>query len=116
MVQTKLVGNGITRPNQRLAMLTDAYGTFNVVPGQQVTYLAEGSNQIDDFETQGQLAYDGLIIDEPNVREFVVEMDRTGVYQNDGVNQAITLNLFGETEKAVVPTMGGGINVSYTTD
>ena len=112
----KLVGNGVTRPNQRLAMLTDAYGTFNVVPGQQVTYLAEGNNQIDDFETQGQLSYDGLIIDEPSVREFVVEMDRTGVYQNEGLNQALTLNLFGETEKAVVPTQGGGINVVYTTD
>jgi hypothetical protein len=97
-------------------MLTDAYGTFNVVPGQQVTYLAEGTNQIDDFETQGELAYDGLIIDEPSVREFVVEMDRTGVYQNDGLNQALTLNLFGETEKAVIPTQGGGINVVYTTD
>jgi len=112
----KLVGDGVTRPNQRLAMLTDAYGTFNVVPGQQVTYLAEGTNQIEDASTQGELAYDGLVIDEPSVREFVVELDRTGVYQNDGLNQALTLNLFGETEKAVVPTQGGGVNVVYTTD
>ena len=112
----KLVGNGVNRPNQRLAMLTDAYGTFNVVQGQQLTYLAEGTNQIEDSETQGQLAYDGLIIDEPSVREFVVEMDRTGVYQNDGLNQALTLNLFGETEKAVVPISGGGVNIVYTTD
>jgi hypothetical protein len=97
-------------------MLTDAYGTFNVVPGQQLTYLAEGTNQIEDAETQGQLAYDGLIIDEPSVREFVVQLDRTGVYQNDDLNQALTLNLFGETEKAVVPTQGGGVNVVYTTD
>lgn len=112
----KLVGNGVNRPNQRLAMLTDAYGTFNVVQGQQLTYLAEGTNQIEDAETQGQLAYDGLIIDEPSVREFVVEMDRTGVYQNNGLNQALTLNLFGETEKAVVPISGGGVNIIYTTD
>ena len=112
----KLVGNGVNRPNQRLAMLTDAYGTFNVVQGQQLTYLAEGTNQIEDSETQGQLAYDGLIIDEPSVREFVVEMDRTGVYQNNGLNQALTLNLFGETEKAVVPISGGGVNIVYTTD
>jgi hypothetical protein len=112
----KLVGDGVTRPNQRLAMLTDAYGSFNVVQGQQCTWLAEGSNQIEDSETQGQLAYDGLVIDEPSVREFVVELDRTGVYQNDKLNQALTLNLFGETEKAVVPTTDGGINVVYTTD
>jgi hypothetical protein len=112
----KLVGDGVTRPNQRLAMLTDAYGTFNVVQGQQVTYLAEGTNQIEDASTQGELAYDGLVIDEASVREFVVELDRTGVYQNDGLNQALTLNLFGETEKAVVPTQGGGVNVVYTTD
>lgn len=112
----KLVGDGVTRPNQRLAMLTDAYGSFNVVQGQQCTWLAEGSNQIEDSETQGELAYDGLVIDEPSVREFVVELDRTGVYQNDKLNQALTLNLFGETEKAVVPTNDGGINVVYTTD
>jgi hypothetical protein len=111
----KLVGDGVSRPNQRLAMLTDAYGSFNVVQGQQCTWLAEGSNQIEDSQTQGQLAYDGLVIDEPSVREFVVELDRTGVYQNDKLNQALTLNLFGETEKAVVPT-DGGINVVYTTD
>jgi hypothetical protein len=112
----KLVGDGVSRPNQRLAMLTDAYGSFNVVQGQQCTWLAEGSNQIEDSQTQGQLAYDGLVIDEPSVREFVVELDRTGVYQNDKLNQALTLNLFGETEKAVVPTTDGRINVVYTTD
>jgi hypothetical protein len=112
----KLVGDGVTRPNQRLAMLTDAYGSFNVVQGQQCTWLAEGTNQIEDADTQGELAYDGLVIDEPSVREFVVELDRTGVYQNDKLNQALTLNLFGETEKAVVPTNDGGINVVYTTD
>jgi hypothetical protein len=112
----KLVGDGVTRPNQRLAMLTDAYGSFNVVQGQQCTWLAEGTNQIEDSETMGELAYDGLVIDEPSVREFVVELDRTGVYQNDKLNQALTLNLFGETEKAVVPTTDGGINVVYTTD
>jgi hypothetical protein len=97
-------------------MLTDAYGSFNVVQGQQCTWLAEGTNQIEDSETMGELAYDGLVIDEPSVREFVVELDRTGVYQNDKLNQALTLNLFGETEKAVVPTTDGGINVVYTTD
>jgi hypothetical protein len=97
-------------------MLTDAYGSFNVVQGQQCTWLAEGSNQIEDSQTQGQLAYDGLVIDEPSVREFVVELDRTGVYQNNKLNQALTLNLFGETEKAVVPTTDGRINVVYTTD
>lgn len=112
----KLVGSGVTRPNQRLAMLTDAYGTFNVVQGQQCTFLAEGSNQIEDSETQGNLAYDGLVIDEPSVREFVVELDRTGVYQNDALNQELRLNLFGETEKAVVPTNDGRISVIYTTD
>ena len=112
----KLVGSGATRPNQRLAMLTDAYGSFNVVQGQQCTWLAEGTNQIEDSDTMGQLAFDGVVIDEPSVRELVVELDRTGVYQNDALNQELRLNLFGETEKAVVPTADGGINVVYTTD
>jgi hypothetical protein len=112
----KLPAGGITSPNQRLAMITDAYGTINLVQGQQCTWLAEGQNQIEDYKTMGQLSYTGLVIDEPSVRELVVEFDRRGVYQNDSTTQGLRLNLFGETEKAVVPTNDGKINVIYTTD
>jgi hypothetical protein len=99
--------------NRRLGHLVDAYGEMNVILGQNVTYLKEGGNYIEDATTMGQLDYTGLVVDE-NINELVVNVDRTGVDGNTALNQRIRLNLFGEVQKAVVMRDNETYNVIYT--
>lgn len=99
--------------NRRLAHLVDSYGEMNVIIGQNVTYLKEGGNYIEDATTMGQLDYTGLVVDE-NINELVVNVDRTGVAGNTALNQRIRLNLFGEVQKAVVMRDNETYNVIYT--
>jgi len=99
--------------NRRLGHLVDAYGEMNTIIGQNVTYLKEGANYIEDADTIGQLDYTGLVVDE-NVSELVVNVDRTGVDGNTSLNQRIRLNLFGEVQKAVVMRDNETYNVIYT--
>lgn len=99
--------------NRRLGHLVDAYGEMNTIIGQNVTYLKEGANYIEDADTMGQLDYTGLVVDE-NVSELVVNVDRTGVAGNADLNQRIRLNLFGEVQKAVVMRDNETYNVIYT--
>lgn len=99
--------------NRRLGHLVDAYGEMNTIIGQNVTYLKEGANYIEDVDTLGQLDYTGLVVDE-NISELVVNVDRTGVDGNVDLNQRIRLNLFGEVQKAVVMRDNETYNVIYT--
>lgn len=99
--------------NRRLAHLVDAYGETNTILGQNVTYLKEGSNYIEEADTIGQLDYTGLIVDE-NINEMIVSVDRTGVAGNTDLNQRIRLNLFGEVQKAVIMRDNESYNVIYT--
>jgi len=99
--------------NRRLAHLVDSYGEMNTIIGQNVTYLKEGGNYIEDATTMGQLDYTGLVVDE-NIHELVVNVDRTGVDGNADLNQRIRLNLFGEVQKAVVMRDNETYNVIYT--
>ena len=99
--------------NRRLGHLVDAYGEMNTIIGQNVTYLKEGANYIEDADTLGQLDYTGLVVDE-NISELVVNVDRTGVDGNVDLNQRIRLNLFGEVQKAVVMRDNETYNVIYT--
>ncbi len=110
----KLARNGLTGYNRRLGALVDAYGEVNVVANQNVPKLADGSNYIDVAEIpDGQLDYTGLRVDE-YIEELIVDVNRTGVDTNAGLNQRLTLNLFGEVNKQVVMRKDGRYNIVYS--
>ena len=117
--QNKLPRDGFTGKNQRLAALVDTYGessltsfaNFVYVPKleQNLFPLADGG-----FTTgmQGQLDWTAIQIRD-NVKELVVEYNRTGVHGNDILNQALRLNLFAEVVKAVSVDKNKNYIVSY---
>lgn len=104
--------NGITRPNQRLALLTDSWGTCNSYPGSNLTNVANASNNI--TVPIGQLDYFGCVLNQ-KVNEMQIDFSRTGQHDGGGnnlYNQRLALNIYCEVRKAVIVGKGG-YNVVY---
>jgi hypothetical protein len=101
--------------NRTLAYLNDSWGVFNILNGSQFSTLAGMDRYLPTAlnKLQGQQDYVGLVVDS-NISELQLHYDRTGVYGNDGLNQAYNLHIFGEVEKAVVMNKDGSYNVIYT--
>ncbi len=108
---------GGSSKNRMLRKLTDAWGTFNVVPSQNWVNSSERTNYT-NMHGMGQLAVFGLSIDQ-QVNELQIQYGRFGVYNNAGANdnkiqtQAQNLVLVGEVRKAVVVNKDGTYNVVY---
>ena len=116
----KLPFNGWERPNQRLAHLSDGFGQLNVVYGQQVVNTERNGELLAGHlqDTHGMLSYTGVIIDEPNVQELALTIERAfvavGTSGNTKLNQAYRMNLFGTTEKALVYNQDRTFRIVYT--
>lgn len=106
----KLPRNGTDRRNQRLAMLTDTFGVCNLPTGANFTNIPAMAPLLPN--PQGDLDYTGCNVDD-KVSELVVSMNRTGVAGNAKLNQALTLNIFGEVTKAVAMNSDGSYTISY---
>lgn len=122
----KLPRDGLTRPNQRLAMLTDTWGTCNAYPGSNVTWLYNSANTdanqendnagvvLNPLDRIGHLDYCGLMVNE-YINELEVTFKRKSL-TNDITKQQLLLNLFGQVRKSVVMKGGSGgqrYNVMY---
>lgn len=122
----KLPRDGLTRPNQRLAMLTDTWGTCNAYPGSNVTWLYNSANTdanqandnagvvLNPLDRIGHLDYCGLMVNE-YINELEVTFKRKSL-TNNITKQQLLLNLFGQVRKSVVMKGGSGgqrYNVMY---
>ena len=108
---------GGSSKNRALRKLTDAWGTFNVVPAQNFVNTTDRTKQT-DMHGMGQLSVVGLRVDQM-VQELQIQYGRFGVYNNAGTNtnkiqtQAENLVLVGEVRKAVIMNSDGTYNVVY---
>ena len=113
----KLAGNGVEGKNRRLAMLTDTFGDVNIIQGQQYCATQDFNNYVAGANTlqstQGAVDYAGVIC-EDYVNTLQVFLNRSGVYNNAGLNQSIRLILMGEVEKAVIMNNDGSYRIVYT--
>lgn len=114
----KLAGSGVEGKNRRLAMVTDAFGDINLIPGQQLTGSELWANYVDGtadglIETEAQVDYGGMTIEE-YVDTFQVFLNRTGVDLNPYLNQRIDLKVMGIVKKSVLlDGSGRGYSVVY---
>lgn len=101
--------------NRRLAYLNDSWGIFNIINNQNAVNMSKfrTQNYLEDPNLVGQQDYIGCLIDE-NISELQLQYERTGVVNNDNLNQQLNLNCFYEVEKAVVVNSNGTYNVIYT--
>ena len=108
---------GGSSKNRALRKLTDAWGTFNIVPAQNWVNTASRTSQT-DMHGMGQLGVIGLRIDQ-HINELQIQYGRFGVFNNAGANtnkiqtQAQNLVLVGEVRKAVIMNSDGSYNVVY---
>lgn len=108
--KNKLPHNGFTRQNQKLAQLTDSYGESTVVPSSQYVNIPSFNNLLsigtggqDLLDVQGLVGKNDYTCVEvrDNVKELVLDFSRSGVAGNTDLNQALTLILMGEVNKAI---------------
>lgn len=112
--QNKLPRDGWTGKNQRLDNLVSTYGDFNIFTGQNLVYLEEGENCIDDAdENLGQLDYTGIEISE-RINELQVSLTRTAVDNNPQTSQQLFINLYGEVDKGIEVKDNGDYDVFYS--
>lgn len=114
--------NGVTRPNERLAYLTDAWGTCNAHLGSNlpcytnVNVKAPVENKVMSLNMVGTLDYFGCSIGQ-TIQELQIDYsrskDKVAVATDDNrQGQQLYLNLFAETNK-VIQVKGGRVTVSY---
>ena len=112
----KVTGDGWSGKNRRLAHLTDCYGDFNILQGQNWVKMADEddllSESFPDQVIRSAFDYTGIVIDE-RINELQVRIARETA-DAASLKQQFIINLFGEVGKAVVMEKGGSYNVVYT--
>lgn len=116
-----LPGEGAQGKNRRLAMLTDTYGSFNVIPIFNMygaLYAATNIVSAELQDTIGQADYTAMPI-MSQIQDLQIELTRTALYAGAGndntnaiVNQELRVNVWGEVSKAII-VGPGGYNVVY---
>ena len=110
--QNKYPRDGVTRPNQRLAKLTDVWGTCNSFPGSNEIYLSNAANVVAEINRIGNYDYFGCHIGE-KVEDLQIDYSRENVAtMNLRYNQQLMLNLFAEAQKQIA-VGSGGYSVKY---
>lgn len=101
-------GEGITRSNQRLARLTDNWGSVNTVSNE--TYQHDAANHFTDaIGRLGNLDYSGINLAGRRVNELQIQYSRTGQYDDAATavqtektyNQQLIINMYAEVQKTV---------------
>ena len=127
----KLAGEGITRPNQRLAMLNDTWGNCNAVVGGNdigvfiADYLIYGGADADSIRAlqkqyTGTADYHGILIAD-RIQDLQIAFTRTLQYDEAGAsdknttqfNDSLKMTVFAEVQKSIVPRKGGGYDIRY---
>ena len=122
--------NGVTKPNERLGILTDEYGSQSCFPGSNQyrwdnANVLMGASGLDaDGITSGKgfagsLSYDCVRIG-ARVADLSIQIRRkfTGNVWADGVpnsatNEALNLNLYAEVDKQLVVRRDGSYMIQY---
>jgi hypothetical protein len=93
--------DGITRPNQRLALLNDVWGGCNSFTGSNEIYLSNAVNCVGATGTIGNLDYFGCHVTS-QVNDFQIDYSRENVANMaPRYNQQLQLNIFGEVSKSI---------------
>ena len=113
----KLAGKGISSETghassmRGLAYLTDAWGDFTLIGGQNGVNWPFWANYVSNETLRGTQQYLGLAVDE-RINELQLQYSRTGHVSDVETSQTLRLHVVGEVERAVILGQGG-YNVVY---
>jgi len=121
--QNRFWSSGIGRPMERLAKLTDTWGTMNAFPGSSDVDILNKTNVVanDILQYVSRFDYFGCSVGD-EVLELQLDYSRTGTPFTSGVpatsgnqasNQALQLNVFAEVLKSISVGGGGKYTIAY---
>lgn len=113
-------GVGLATSAHRLSVLHDSFGVCNTIPGASSLSMYN-ANQFVEYAKDGDDVYDRISLQDylgtllgKKVSSLDLAIQRTVVPAIDALyGQAITMNVFGEVTKAIVPTKGGSYVIQY---
>jgi hypothetical protein len=103
--------SGHSSANRALAYLSDTWGEFTMVSGQQSLDSHGYASYVADDSLKGTQQYLGLAVDE-RINELQLQYSRTGHVSSTQTSQQLRLHVMGEVERAVILGQGG-YNVVY---
>jgi len=113
-----LLPYSLDRPNQKLARLTDVFGTFTVLPAQNTTWIADVNYvQANYREMYGASDYTGVLVGQ-RISDLQVSYERDALYsatntnREEVLNAPLNVNFYGEVRKTIVP-QGNGYRIAY---
>jgi len=106
--------DGITRPNEKLALLDMTFGRFNSIPTCNSGFLWQGRTKIESLQNYGgTLDYIGLNIGR-KCNELVINYSRDYFAQSDNIYALpLVLNVVAEVSKSLI-LVGSGYQIVYT--
>ena len=114
--QNRFWSSGIGRPMERLAKLTDTWGTMNAFPGSSDVGILNKTKVVanDILQYVSRFDYFGCSVGD-EVLELQLDYSRTGTNAGGNLasNQALQLNLFAEVLKSVTVGGGGKYTIAY---
>jgi len=104
---------GATRTNERLALLTDEWGSVTAYPGSNIYQWANSINTVEDEAFAGQSDWDCIRLG-ARVANLTLNMSRTNNKDTlkAATNASIQINMYGEVMKQIVFSKGR-YDISY---
>lgn len=98
---------GLTRPNEKLGLLSDTFSVCNAIPGSNLTCLSHISSFVDAWDSRvGHLDYVALNISK-KVQNLQLNYKRKAIGEPLTYSQQLIINVFGEVSKAIAMTSSG---------
>jgi len=106
--------NGVNRPNERLGILSDEWGSVNGFTGSNLYKWSNRAASLADPKEAGQMSWDCVRLGQ-RVADLQVQIQRTNQRDTDALaptNEALTINAYGEVKKAMA-VMSSGYNIVF---
>lgn len=113
---TPPLAQGGSRANRTLRKMNDAWGSGNIINGQNMCAMADQISVVGDgqvIKSMGDMDVLACRV-EQRVDELQLTYSRFGCVDNPKLNQALNLVLVGEVEKAIVMRSDGSYNIVYS--
>lgn len=106
--------NGVNRPNERLGILSDEWGSVNGFIGSNLYKWSNKADSLADPNEAGQMSWDCVRLGQ-RVADLQVNIQRTNQRDSDALaptNTALNINAYAECKKAMA-IMASGYNIVF---
>lgn len=107
--------NGVNRPNERLGILSDEWGSVNGFVGSNLYKWKDAGDSLQDANEAGQMSWDCVRLGQ-RVADLQVQIQRTNNRDTAALsptNNTLNINAYGEVKKAMAVMGDGSFNIVF---